>query len=240
MTVKIDYDPSLMDFERILIAVGRQFPFATARALNDTAVEFQKQQRAWQEQIYEIREKQFFRFSVKINNADRATPKRMTAIVHIDDRVRRTKGFGTLRRPDIWDRLQFDRTRLPKSGNQKLAIPSEEVDRTTRGLIRKKDYPNQLRKRKRSFTVPFDSGASGVFERIGRRQKAFVKGTEGKRLGLREDPNVRFLYYLAPKASLSPAFNFYENAVRVWKVTFDGRFRVRLADAFANIKIPKG
>lgn len=232
-------DPSLRAYENLLIAIGRQFPFATAKALNDVAIDFQNRQRAWQEQVFTIREKQFFRFSVKFANRDRATPKRMTAIIHIDDSVRRVKGFGSQRRPDIWQRLQFDEKRLPKSGNKKLAIPTEEVERTGRDLVKKREFPNQLAKRKRDFTVPFPGGGVGLFERLGKRQKAYVKPTPGKRLSLKDDPNVRFLYYLAPEADLRPAFNFYHNAKLAWGATFNRQWQVRIGEAFRNIKIPR-
>jgi len=227
------YDPSLEVLEHFLITIGRQIPFATSQALNDVALEFQNYQRIHQELTFTIREKQFFRFAVKIRQQDRARAENLDATVWIDDSVRRVKGVGASRRPDIWDRLQFQRTRKPKSGNKRLAVPRDEVKRTGRGLIKASEFPNKL---KRSFTAPLPSGDIGLFTRIGRRQKAFVQPAKGARPTLRDDPNVRFLYALKKKTPLKPEFNYYSNAHFVFRRQWQGAWERRLIAAFRTIR----
>ncbi len=238
------YDPGLEVLEHFLLQIGRQFPFATAQALNDVAAEFQNYQRIHQELTFTIREKQFFRFAIKRRRQDNASPKNLESVVWIDDRVRRVKGFSTASRPDIWERLQFERTRKPKKGNRFLAVPTDNVKRNARGLIRPGEFPqdpNRSRK-KNTFVVPFPSGEAGLFRRIGRRQKAFVKrqpGTKSPR-SLKDDPNVEFLYVLKRKTALKPDFNFFENAHFVFERTWGKAWERRLIGAFRTIRFRRG
>lgn len=224
-----EFRPELEVGVREFRQIVRQLPFAASRALNDVALAFQSRQREWQEQTFEIRAKGFFRRAVKLNNKDRASVKKLVAIVVIDARPSKTRIASS--REDIFVRQQEGGIRTPK--DQALAIPTDEVDRTTRGLIKKKDFPDQL---KRDFAVDFADGSRGLFQRIGRRQKAFTKGVEG-RPSLADDPNVRFLFALEPKARIEPQFNFFVNANIAFSTTWDEALRRRLDEAFENIRL---
>lgn len=238
------YDPTLEVLEQFLTKIGRQIPFATAQALNEVAQEFQNYQRIHQELTFTIREKQFFRFAVKRRKQDNASPKNLESTIWIDDTVRREKGFGSSRRPDIWERLQFDQVRKPKKGNKFLAVPTDNVERNARGLIKRKDWTKTPTGEfgKRMFVVGFKSGDAGVFRRIGRRQRAFIKPTAGAaRPGsLREDPNVEFLYVLKKATPLKPEFNYFENAQFVFNRRWPSAWERKLVAAFRTIRFRKG
>jgi hypothetical protein len=209
----------------------RQFPFAAKNALNDVALAFQSRQREWQEQEFEIRAHGFFRRAVKIERSGFATVNNLTAIVGIDPRPANIREASS--REDIFIRQEEGGTRKPQGGNRALAIPQAEVGRTARKLIKTGEYPNKL---KNKFIRVFASGAAGIFQRVGRRQKAFTQGVKG-RPGLRQDPNVRFLYYLAPEADIDPALNFFVNARIAFLTTWDDAFKLRLKEAFASLKV---
>ena len=238
------YDPTLPVLEAFLNKIGSEIIFATANSLNGVALEFQNYQRTYQRLAFTIRKKQFFDFAIKFRTKgeDKAVKKRLRSVVWIDDSVRRQQGFGAARRPDIWARMQYERVRKPKSGNKAIAIPTGEVQKTGSDLIKKKEYPNQL---KRSFVVPFKSGDAGIFQRIGRRQRAFQRVErsanfgKGSRIPLSQDPNVRFLYVLKRRAPLDPQFNFRENAEFVFRRRWPGIWERELIRAFSRTKFRK-
>jgi hypothetical protein len=220
--------------------VARQFPFAMSRALNDTALEFQRVQREHQEKAFEFRGGEaFFKRAVKYPRSLRPSSKnlKLEATVIIDASVPDRDG-NRGDRTDIFTRQEEGQTRFPQVGNKALAIPTEDVQRTSRGIIKKRDRPKSLRG-KRDFVRPLKSGKLGLFQRIGSRQKAFVKTSVGKgsKIPLGNDPNVRFLYVLQKRAQIDEALEFYENAERVWKSGFfDRAYRKRLKEAFATAR----
>lgn len=209
----------------------RQFPFAAFKALNDVARAFQSRQREWQLQAFQIRAKDFFRRAVKIQRDGFATRTRLRSIVEIDPEPRNVRIASS--RQDIFDRQELGGVRKPAKSH--LAIPTDEVARTGRGLIRKKDFPDQL---KNEFVADFVRGGQGLFQRLGRRQRAFTKGgSRGQ--SLKDDPNVRFLYFLADEATITPRYNFFINANITWLTVWDEAYDRRLDEAFASIKPAK-
>src|SRR5690606_28752997 len=66
--------------ERVL----RQIPFATARALNRTALEFQAEQRAHQLRAFNVRRKQWVERNVKMRRSDFARQDTLVATVRIE------------------------------------------------------------------------------------------------------------------------------------------------------------
>lgn len=233
---------NVKDYRRALRAVGKNISFATSQALNDTALHFQLVQQLHQLLTYEIRVPNLFENAVKIRRQDRATKANLQAVVWIDDRVRKKNGTWRSRRPDIWGRMELYDKRFPKAGNEFIAIPREKdgPKRTGRGLIRKREFPSQLQQAGRSFIVDFKGGDAGIFVRTGRRRKSRRRNasTPRKRLTLKEDPNVRFLYYLASDPpDLDNEFDWEENATIAFDSHFEGAMRKRLAAAFADIKV---
>ena len=204
--------------------IVRQFPFAMKETLNDLAIAFQKQQREWQERIFNIIKKGYFHRAVKYANQDRPSVKNLVSEIHID-----AKGSD-----EIFQRQELGGTRKPHRGSS-VAIPQEDVRRTGKGAILKREYPNRL---KNKFEVAFASGKRALFVRTGRRQKAFTQGvTAATRSGALEgDPNVQFKYWLTPSAEIDPALDFFTNANAVFVRDFDRFMGMNLDEAFASIK----
>jgi hypothetical protein len=203
----------------------KQLPYGTMKALNRLALRFQELQRHHQQRVFEVRQKGYWHRAVKIPRGKDgfATIKNLRSRIIIDPPEGKS---GAGKRYDIFERQEFGGTRRPQANNKSLAIPSEEVDRTTKGLIKAKDTPKKL-KGKRDFVIEFASGKRGLFQRIGPRSKAYTHAGSARsggrvlngfgRLSLREDPNVRFLYFLAPKAEIEDVYEFFENAQYVFR-----------------------
>lgn len=215
----------------MLRTVDRQFRFATMKALNRLVLSAQARQRHHQERVFEIRQTRYWRQAVKIPKGGFAKIKSLRAIMIID-----LKGNPiTLPKLDIIRRQEYGGTRKPVPGRAKrLAIPSDDVKRTQRGLIRKTERPQRL---KRVFFVPFKGGGKGLFRRIGSRQKGYTKVQGGQRMTLDKDPNVVFMYYLADDAQIEAVYDFYENAETEWRANWPRFFNLELEKAFRTARV---
>lgn len=218
--------------------VAFQLPLAAARALNTVAQEFQRVQREYQSTKYEERDKKFMRFSIRID-ADgfaKPTPGNLNVTVYAT-----SLPFKSMKaaKPEIFRRMQYDRRRVPKRGRSALAIPQKGVKRTATGKIRKSDRPLEIQKRDRDFKITFPSGDEGVFERLGKRQKAYVKGGSKKGQSLQNDPNVVYKYVLRKgPVRLQPNLDFFDNAKIVWEASWATTFERELVRAFKGTRIP--
>lgn len=171
----------------LLRNVIKQYPFAAMKALNILIVKAQKVQRAHHKKTFTIRRPGWWFRTVKIRREDFAKKNRLTAILRLDPKEDR---HG--RKPwEVFVRQEIGGTRRPIFGHSALALPQEDVERTSSGIVKQKERPRRL---KRDFVVKFASGAEGLFQRIGPRQKAFTtysrlaSGFAGRKIGLREDP----------------------------------------------------
>ena len=107
-------------------------------------------------------------------------------------------------------------TKTPKGAN--LAIPTKNVRRTKRDVIRKTQRPNALRG-KRTFLLPTKNGLV-LFQRKGR----------GKR------STITALYRLKPSARIQKRSTVVEPTLRVFGRRFDGVFEGQLRKAFATAR----
>lgn len=231
---------------RILLrTILRQFPFATAKALNTLALRFQNTQRRHQERAFQVRQKQYFRQAVKIPKGGFASVQNYRAGLQDDLRSRiivDPKRTGTSpKKYDLFERQQFGGRRRPIKGRKKLAIPPREESRFTkvgleytgRGLIPKRLRPQNL---KRTFVVSFGGGKYGLFRRISSRQKGYTKVAPGQRFGLKDDPNVQLMYVLHSSGQVEAVYEWYKNAEKVyrqWPAVFD----YELEKAFRSARI---
>lgn len=241
LSVTFELTPTFAEASRIFRRITKQVPFAAKQALNEIALLFQFAQRRQQESAVTIRQTGYFQRAVKITRDSFATIDNLTSQVVIDSRPSAVRVKSA--RPDIWLRQEEGETRKSK-GNSGIAVPAQKGDLkfTGKGLIRKRDYPDQVAKRKRDFTVPFPSGDFGVFERIGRKrpQGRIPRGSRRKAVGrvedLRKDENVRYLYHVNKTTRTEQSFTFFETAQKIWLARWQPVFNQEIKKAFATIK----
>lgn len=222
------------DVRNLARTIIKQFPFATYKALNRLALEAQRFQRFHQNRVFTIRQKTYWKQSVKITQfAKRKGPYR--AVMAVDPK-------GKTPKFDIWRRQEHGGTRTPQQGRKKLAIPPQEksqysqvgLEYTSRGLIPKRLRPRNLN---RTFTIDFGNGKVGLFRRISSRMKGYTKVAPGQRFGLRDDPNVQLMYILHDRAEVDAVYDFYGNAERTYKSKWRRYFDEELVKAFSTARL---
>lgn len=213
----------------LMEALARQFPFATYKALNRLVLEAQQHQRTWDRFAFHIRQETYWKLAVKIPKGGFATKTRLEAILAMVPP-------GKTPKPEIFQRQQYGGRRVPVHGRRRLALPTEEVPRTSKDLISRTFRPSRLR---HEFFVPIKgkSGAYGLFQRISKRMKGYSQTPPGTRYTLKEDPNVRFMYYLIPSAEIDPALQFFKNAQETFNTHWTRIFDEELIKAFKTARI---
>ncbi len=190
---------------------ANQVPFATSKAINETAKDFQKVQTAHIRKEFIERNPIFIKRAVKIKPF--ANKRRLSATVQIEPP-------GGQRTTDILSKFEEGGTKRPRQGRH-LAIPIE-VRRTKRGIVSKAQRPRAFQFReigkrivglKRTFIVP----GVGILQRRGKRK-------------------VRLLYAFARAVPIPAALDFVENAKRVVRVIFPRRFRKAFQQAMRTAR----
>lgn len=186
-----------------------QIPFATSKAINATALDFQKAQREHQHDVFTIRRKTFVDRAVKIKPF--ATKQKPVATVSVDPP-------GGKARADILTQHEEGGTKTPKGTS--LAVPAE-ARRTKTGIIRKRDRPRAYdfkrvktkgrievyRGNRRTYMIRRPDGSGMIRRRIGKGKHGTHQGTIP-------------LFRLTPKGEIKPTLDFTDNARR----TVDDRF----------------
>lgn len=227
---------------RVTKEIARQFPFAVAGALNDTAKDFQSAQRAHQEKVFEIRRTVWFERAVKIKPfASGSKGRRLQVTISYDPPGANNPKSVT---QDLFVRHQRGGTRRPTRGASSLAVAQEGVKRTPTGVIRADERPRRLKQRG-AFVITLAGGKRGVFRRNtrrGRGRSRFVEpGSAGSRAG--RDPNLEFLYLLIPQADIDDVLDFFDRAEETMQKRFVGnwivnwRKELRKAVAFQNRRL---
>ena len=205
MNITLDIrDAAVSEFARDVYK--RQIPFATARAINWTAKDFQGAQRIRMADVFEIRRPQFLKQSVKIKPF--ATKEKQEATVKIDSPAGRS---------DIFGKFEEDRTKGPFRGRS-VAVPSANVPRTGAGIIKKGWRPKDLLANARQRgTVLF--------------RKPDGRGT----IFRRTDSGLEVLYQLVPRVPITPDLRFLDTAEREinarWAINFTRSFDMAMATA---------
>lgn len=192
-----------------------QIPYATAKAINATALDFQRVQRRHQEEIFTIRRKQFFDRAVKISTFARKDSP--TAVVGIDPP-------GGQSRADVITQHEEGGTKLPEG--KSLTIP-DAAKRTQGGggIIRKRDRPRAydfkrvstrgatevMKGNRRTFLIRNADGSGVIRQRTGPGEFGTFKGTV-------------VLFRLTPKGAIEPVLDFYENAEKTVDDVFGDHF----------------
>lgn len=201
--LELHFDVDALTAERWLVTVfDEQLPFATSRALNRLAREFQKDQRDHMRGVFTIRRKAFLRNSVKIKPW--ATKHRLAVRIAIDS----PRG-----RSDIFGKFETQRRKGPFRGRS-VAVPSDHVPRTPTGVIRNAWRPRAL----------LDGGGQHGEGRVirsrgdvfrGGRRTFMVRRPGGRgTIFERTSSGLRVLYQLVPQVPIEPELRFTRNAKR--------------------------
>jgi hypothetical protein len=186
-----------------------QLPFVTSKAINDTAKEFQKRQRAHMERTFTIRVPGFMRQTVKI--LPFATKDSLQARVAIES----PRGKDGRPRSDIFAKFETDRTKTPSK--RFIAVPTEHVPRKASGVVQNAWRPGRVIKR--NFK---DGFRTFVREKNGRRAIYFEEPRDGM------PGKILPLYWLVEKVPIEPDLDFVKTANRtvdeVWAPNFTAAF----------------
>lgn len=223
---------------RALKNIEKQLAYGTMRGLNDIALRFQRVQRAHQRKKFDYSGSSGERYwtqGVKIAKGDFATRTKLWSRVSWVPKSRK----GGPVKYDLFIRQQFGGGRRPLKGRKFLTIPDEKIPRTGGGQIQARVKPKRM---KRSFVVPFGNGIYGMFQRHYKGSKRYVTAYShralggGRRLTLKQDPNVEFRYLMIPKAHVNRVYDFYENARRVWNMHANRVLTQEIVRAFATAR----
>lgn len=217
MNIKIEIPMDQVD--RFTARLFRdQIPFVTSRAINATAIEAQRAQRAHQGEAFIIRRKMFMDRAVKITPF--ARKESLSATIQIDPPGGRA---------DILTKFEDGGTKKPAGTS--LAIPIGARD-TPQSLVRKRDRPKGLAfvrarssvatrvsvytGRRRTFMVRLSDGRGWIFQRTGTgRSGSLAQGT-------------RLLYTFAPEVPIPDSLEFEETITSV----VDRRFAAIFVEEF--------
>lgn len=182
-----------------------QFPFALARALSWAASDSQK----------ELRRELPHRFILRNTWTAKGIRTNMTQ--------KRDYRVWVYTLDEYMDRQEDGAIKRPKN-DQHLAIPAS-VNRTARGIIRKRDLPNALKNNKNVFKID---------ENTNRRQ------SHGLPFGLyrknRKDNRLQMLYTFSKTGKVKPRWGFSKTVDTVIKNRFERLFMLSLDDAIKTAK----
>lgn len=217
--IQIHFD--IPRFQGILSDVAEnQIPYAASRALNDTALGGQDDQRQGMRARFRIKRPDFLDRSVKIPHFSNKRDDPLKVSVVMD--------YGPDGRGQVWDKFEPGGTKTPTSGKS-IAVPITVV---ARGQI----VPDGMRPRqlnlhssgnrvigdKRTFLLEYN-GRRGIFQRTG-------KGRDG----------VRLLYWLTPSVPIPASLEFGQTlSANVLSELFALNFEARFKEAMATAK-PSG
>jgi len=199
-----------------------QLPFATAKAINDSAKGGQEVQRAHQRTIFKVRRPQFVDRAVKISQfAKKNTPEARM----------RVEPPGGQKRADILAKFETEDTKSPFRGRS-IAVPSAAVPRTGAGVIRKGWRPSEL----------FAQGQRyGDRAMLGDKDTILVWGGWGKGTIFRfrgrgkKAGSMEVLYQLVRSVPIEPELHFQDNIRRHvldnWDANFNRAFMAAMQTA---------
>lgn len=214
MTFRLTVDSNVDEVSRALRRIWRdQIPFALSKAINETALDFQKRQRRHQRRVFTLRRPRFFKRAVKIRRGDFARKNDPVAIVRIEPP-------GGQDRADILTKFEEGGFKLPRG--TRIAVPVD-VKRTGTGIVSPSMRPSRLgfefhgrgpkaevfKGEKRTFMLRRPGGRGAVFRRMGRRGSG----------------RLRHLFSFTPRARIRGVLDFRLNAERTVRDRFAPNFR---------------
>jgi len=179
----------------------KQLPYATASAINSTCFDIRDNTvKSTYPEAFTVRNKTFARTAFRVGKASKR---------RLEGRVYDRFGYSWL------ERQARGGTKRPTGSN--IAIPTENIKRTSTGRISKAKRPRTLRN---SFVGDLKGKGKAVYQRYGRKGQ-----------------KIRVAYVLEPKVQVEQGFDFYEDARRV----VDKRFASHFSRSFAHaVRTAKG
>lgn len=215
ITIHVDYRKAV---GQLKADAERHVPFALAKAVNDTALDVQRAQRANLRKKFTLRRPEWADRSIKmVRFAKKSDP---TAVIGIHPP-------GGDQRADILDKFEDQTEKLPKAGT--IAIPVSRVGlaRGSAGVLRNRVRPRDLVASGKAFIVRKRMGNVGeglILQRVG-----FGQGS-GRR------SSVVALYYLARRARIRPTLQFIRTAGESIDDTFASHMVKRLDEALRTAR----
>ena len=199
MALEINVESNVSALTKAMDAFGKdQLPFATSRALNDAAFDVRNT----------IVEQTFTR-SFNVKN------KRFAGVAFKVDPAKKRKLEAR-----VFDRLKKDYLALQESGGTKrprgnnIAIPTDEIRVTGRGVTKARRPRQLLQSGKRAFRTKSKTGQDIIAQRRGKKRYP-----------------IKVLYVLEPQADIKPRFPFYEVGIKVAQDVFGKQLPIRFKEA---------
>lgn len=199
-------------FKREMEAAGRQVYFATSRALNLTALDFQAEERRHIRRTFTLRRASFIeKQGVKIKGGF-ATKRRLHVTIGVDDKASFLTKFE-------------DQTAKRASSGHHVAIP-QNVRRNKRDIVTRGNRPSALRGKPKVFKVGDKRGP----------RTAHLEPGLYQRMGGKRNPTVRLLYLLRGQVRIRPVLYYKRNALSTVQQRFDKHFPRELANALRTAR----
>lgn len=210
VTIRID----IKDVAKHLDALAQsQLPFATAKAITQTGLDFQKAERARFKQIFTER------------RADFIEKQGVKLIGGIATKAKPSITFGVDPKASFLDKFELGGPRPTRTGS--IMIP-EDVKRNKRDIVSRGNRPRSLLDSKKR------SGAGGVFLLTTQRGK-LAPGLY-QRTGRGGRGGVILLYALEKKAQIPASLEFEQTFQTIVKKNWQTNFQTALADAIRTAK----
>ncbi len=204
--LKMDVKADVRVADRLMKKTREQIPFATSLAINWTAADFQKFQRAYQLRVFEVKQRTFVERSVKLK--PKAKKRRLYAKVQIEPP-------GGPKRADILAKFESGGRKAPRGKH--LAVPIG-VRTTKTGKISKANRPKAF--------GPFTRTGRGVL--VGKKrtfilERATVPGLY-QHYGSKKKPKVRLLYAFKKSVPIDNRLRFIPHAKKIVRRYWDRNF----------------
>jgi hypothetical protein len=233
VTASIDLRPFSAAFKAL---VEKQWPFATANAINATARDVQNAGRNRVTQALTIAPSrvEFMRRMIEFPSSHRATKRNPSATVGIGVTQRASRG-PTGQRGAMLIRHEFGGSNTRTSADP-FYVPTDDLRATDHSLIPAAMYPANLRlASKRSVTTYLAAQTKG------KRRTFVIRSVNAnatgiyQRYGKRPD-EIRMIWRYENRITLKPRLRFIETATKVAQARFEENWSVALHHAIRTAK----
>lgn len=208
-----------------MAGMEKQLPFATMKALNETANFFQRDQRQVMQKEFLIRRPWVLQ-GVKIDRGDFATKAKLNVRIHIDEKQ------------DFFNKFEDGGIRTPRTGKA-LSIPIDvRTSRTTvvptrlrpknlglAGANRGKGGTTIVEGSNGVFMIQKADGSGVILQRLARKIGVKRRQHMALQKGQRHDYAVKVLYALKPRTPIPASLHFDDTAKTSfetsWPIAFE-------------------
>jgi hypothetical protein len=221
LMITLDVDPTTC-LAGLTDAMERQLPFATSKAINETAKDFQVAERARLHDIFHLNRAEWAERSIKITHFAKKTE--LWAEVAVSP-----PGSGGADKSDILGKFEDDTEKTPTQGHLSIAIPVD-AKRGKNGVLKNDGRPKAFhlqrvntrgtalvfRGDQRTFMIQMPDGRGWLMKRTG-------PGTHGSLFD-----GADTLFFLRPNVGITPVLQFLPTGIQ----TVDARFILNFEAAF--------